>query len=283
MSSQYIEVEITADSDLIEHTTGILTQLGFEGFWEDDGVLKCYISARRWTPGLGEEVETVVRRMAPSSGTSRPVVTIRTLDARDWSDEWEKTITPIEITSRIVVKPTWHAVPATPGRIILTIDPKMSFGTGYHETTRLSLRLLEKHIVPACRVLDIGTGTGILAIAAAKLGASHATGIDVDEWSFENAKENVALNAVEHQVRILHGELHDIPPDPYDVIVANIQLNVIRSILPTMMSLLASNGVVILSGLLVADKETISRVLAGSGFRVIDELVENEWVAFAAA
>lgn len=281
MPPSYIEVEITADEELVEQLVGILSQLGFEGFWEDGALLRCYINESRWTAGMLEEVQTTVNRMARSSRTPHPTVIVRNIESKNWNAEWEKTIKPIHVTDRIVITPTWHEYTPSPGEIVLTIDPKMSFGTGYHETTRLVLRLMEKYVKPGISLLDIGTGTGVLAIAGVKLGARSATGIDIDEWSSTNAMENVLLNGVEHSVTIHQMELTALPFTTFDMIVANIQLNVIVLLLPEIRRRLSSGGLALLSGLLIADRDEIIAQLHTHSFTVGDELRENEWIALA--
>ncbi len=282
MPSSYVEVEIIADAELVEQLIGILSQIGFEGFWEDGSLLKCYISDIRWSPAMLEEVQTTINRIARPSSTPRPTVAVRNVENKNWNEEWEKTIKPIQVTDRMVIKPTWHEYHAKPSEIVLTIDPKMSFGTGYHETTRLVLRLMEKYVKPGVSLLDIGTGTGVLAIAGVKLGARSAVGIDIDEWSSSNAMENVRLNDVEQQVTIHEMELSSLPPATFDLIAANIQLNVIVPMIPEMAKRLTRGGVVLLSGLLVNDRDEILQRLVEHGFNVREEMRENEWIALAA-
>jgi ribosomal protein L11 methyltransferase len=282
MSSSYVEVQINADEELVEQLVAILPQLGFEGFWEDGSTLRCYIGSARWSPEMREEVQSVINRMTLSSSSASPHVVFNTIENKNWNEEWEKTIKPIRVTERIVIKPTWHEYFPAPGQLVITIDPKMSFGTGYHETTRLVLKLMEKQMKQGMRVLDIGTGTGVLAIAAVLLGATSATGVDVDGWSYENALENIRLNHVQDQVRIIHGDLSSVPAGKSDMLVANIQLNVIIPLLPEMKERLSADGVMILSGLLLPDKEQIVSALAGSGLKVCEEKKENEWMAVAA-
>jgi ribosomal protein L11 methyltransferase len=281
MSSSYVEVQISADEELVEQLVAILPQLGFEGFWEDGPMLRCYIGSARWSPEMREEVQSVINRMTPSNSSASPQVAVNTIENKNWNEEWEKTIKPIQVTDRIVIKPTWHKYVTTPGQIVITIDPKMSFGTGYHETTRLVLRLMEKHVDAGMSVLDVGTGTGVLAIAGVSLGATSAVGVDVDEWSFDNAVENVMLNHVQDQVRIIHGELSSVPEGKFDMIVANIQLNVIVPLLSEMKERLSAAGVMILSGLLLPDREQIVSALASLGLKVCEEIKENEWIALA--
>lgn len=281
MKPSHIEVEISADPALLENLSAILGQLGFEGFWEEAETLRGYISASRWSPRLEEEVRSVTLLIARTSATAAPRIAVREIATQNWNREWEKTIQPIRVTDRIVIAPTWHPVEPEANDIVLTIDPKMSFGTGYHETTRLVLQLLEPRVRTGMTVLDLGTGTGILAIAALRLGAAHATGVDVDEWSYENALENVRLNGVTDRARILQGDLSAVPAGRFDMIFANIQLNVIEPILPDLRERLAPKGSILLSGLLLTDEERISAALVRAGLAAVERRTENEWLALA--
>ena len=157
----------------------------------------------------------------------------------------------------------------------------MSFGTGYHETTRLTLRLLEKYIHRINSMLDVGTGTGVLAIAAVKLGAASAWGIDIDEWSIDNAGENIIANDVADKVTISDTPVTSIDRS-FRLITANLTLNTNSELLPTFRKLLRDGGTIILSGLLAADTETMRSRLRAEQFTILEELTENEWIAIAA-
>lgn len=281
MPKTYTEVEIIADEQLREHIVGILSQIGFEGFWEEGTVLRCYISRERWSSGMLDEIQNLVSSVQRSNSSTAPKISVKDIPERNWNEEWEKTIQPIHVTKRIVITPTWHEYTPLPEEIVLTIDPKMSFGTGYHETTRLVLRLMEKYVKRGINLLDIGTGTGVLAIAGIKLGARSATGVDNDEWSYNNATENVQLNGVQDSVQIVPGELDSVDSSGFDMILANIQRNVIEPLLPDMKSKLSPNGVVILSGLLNVDEEPMLGAFRDFGFNVLEMIKENEWIAFA--
>jgi ribosomal protein L11 methyltransferase len=283
MPSSYVEVEIRADAPLVEELAGVLSQIGFEGFWEDGDRLKCYIQATRWDARLAEEVTSVTRLVLRTSASVLPEISIRTIEDQNWNAAWEATITPIQVTDRIVITPTWHTYTPTPGQIVIRIDPKMSFGTGYHESTRLILKLLEHYVRPGIRVLDVGTGTGVLAIAAVKLGAASAFGVDINEWSYENALENVKLNAVEREITIRFGSMSSVPPDHFEIIAANIQRSTIELILPEMIHRLASGGLLLLSGLLLDDRGPTLKTLRTMGLILAEELRENEWLALAIA
>ncbi len=220
--------------------------------------------------------------VARANSSPAPRITVHVTEDQNWNASWEKTIRPIRVTDSLVITPSWHEVQSVDGHIVLVIDPKMSFGTGYHETTRLSLRLLECLLRPSMRVLDVGTGTGVLAIAAAKLGASSVTGSDIDEWAFRNAGENAERNAVSDRVRILQTPVGSVTQTEFDLIVANIQLDVIGELLGDMVSRLTADGVLILSGLFETEKPALSQLLARHSLSISEELAENEWIAIAA-
>jgi ribosomal protein L11 methyltransferase len=280
MPGGYIEVEIGADAALAENLAAILSQLGFEGFWEDEGALRCYISAARWTPGFLEQVQTTAALVARSSSSPAPRIRVQTIESKNWNAEWEKTIQPIRVSNRIVISPSWHPVTPRPGHIVLTIDPKMSFGTGYHETTRLMLRLMESAVYPGATMLDVGTGTGVLAIAGVKLGCASAVACDVDEWSYENARENAGINGVADRLTVILGDISRTPREAFGLVVANIQLNAIVSILGDLKARCAD--ILLLSGLLLREEEEIISRLRVLGFAVSERLTENEWLALAA-
>jgi len=277
-----IEVAIEAEEELRDRIVALLGQLGFEGFWEDGAVLRSYISESRWTPAMPDEVERTVSLITRSSRSTRPAITTRRIQEQNWNEEWKKTIRPIHVSERTVITPSWHPYEPAPGELVLTIDPKMSFGTGYHESTRLILRLLEEHIRIGDSVLDMGTGTGVLAIAAVRLGAADATGIDVDEWSYENACENIRLNHVQDRITILHGDITATPAGPFTLILANIQRTVLLEMLPLLVRRLRAGGRLLLAGLLHDDREIMMEQLRHEGMTLLNELSENEWTAIAA-
>lgn len=281
MPPSHVEIDITCPAFLFDTIIGMLTLEGVEGFWEDGDILKCYIPAAQWHPSRLERLRDQVAHVARTQGLPSPRMTVTSLAERNWNEEWEASIQPIKVTDRIVIAPTWHPYTAQGDEIVLTIDPKMSFGTGYHETTRLMLRLLEKHVRPGIRLVDVGTGTGVLAIAAMRLGASSAVGVDIDEWSFENAIENVKLNGLSASIVIALGGVEVIPDEQFDLIAANIQRNVIEGMIGQLLLRLKTGGVLLLSGLLLIDRDPLVSFLSRSGLTIAEEITENEWIAFA--
>lgn len=274
---KYLEVSVSGSPQQREVLIPSLAELGCTGFQETDTHLIGYFPMPRSpeeSAGLRDALLAVLRRISSNAD-----ITFGEIDERNWNLEWERTIGPVDIGRRITVQPSWRSDPAPPGRIVLTIDPKMSFGTGYHETTRLMVRLIESYIVPGTVVYDIGTGTGILAIAAVKLGARTAYGTDTDEWSVANALENLPLNGVQDRVRIAAGTFPPASADPPGMICANLTLNDLKGLLPEFSSRLTPGGLLLVSGLLVSDGDDISDALRVAGFRHMETLTENEWIA----
>jgi ribosomal protein L11 methyltransferase len=282
MPASYVELTIHSHPSAFEDYIGILTVEGFDGFWEDGSTLRAYIPAGRWNDARGSAITAAIHRSASLRSLAPPTIRTSPVENRNWNEAWEATIRPVRVTGKIVIAPTWHPFAAAPGDIVLTIDPKMSFGTGYHETTRLMLRLIERHVRGGDFVLDVGSGTGVLAIAALKLGAGRAIGLDNDEWAYENAKENAGLNDVTGRLEIRQGDLDAVKEQDFDLIVANIQRNVIEAMIEGFLSRLKPHGRLLLSGLLQTDREAIVARISAARLSIFDEEQENEWIALAA-
>ncbi|HEX2092836.1 MAG TPA: 50S ribosomal protein L11 methyltransferase [Longimicrobiaceae bacterium] len=200
----------------------------------------------------------------------------------DWARKWKEGLRPRRITDRVVVKPTWTEWEAAEGEVVIDIDPQMAFGTGEHATTRGCLRLLAGAVRPGDRVLDVGSGSAILAIAAARLGASEAIAVEHDPDANLNARENLELNGVGDRVRIVESLA-----DPallaglgrFDLVLANILSSVIRPLLPAFRDTLgaSSEGRLIVSGILRDEYPGVVRDAEAAGFRVVRTDEEAEW------
>jgi ribosomal protein L11 methyltransferase len=275
-----ILLRIAPDSTARETIPASLALQGFEGFLEEDNEIHCYISGNRWNDTVQLELKKLII-MYPRAEVR--LLSITEIINRNWNEEWEQSIQPLWITEKICITPSWHTVPARDGSIILTIDPKMSFGTGYHESTRLMLRLMEKYFRTGWTILDVGTGTGILAIAAVKLGAQSALGIDIDEWSAENGVENVQLNSLTSRVDIRLGSIESVTGSLFDCVLANIQRTTILDILPEIAARMSKGGLLFLSGLLGSERTIIEDALRRYSFVTLDAMQENEWIALISA
>jgi ribosomal protein L11 methyltransferase len=198
---------------------------------------------------------------------------------QNWNEEWEKGIQVIRVTDKIVIKPTFRDYTPHPDELVITIDPKMSFGTGEHQTTKLILALLQKYVLHGIKILDVGSGTAVLAIAAIKLGASSGTAIDNDLWCLDNGKENAALNNVQEQLDVRLGEIKNIEEIDFDLVLANIQRNILIPLAGEISSRVKVNGVIILSGLLKDDEKSIVDEYTKYNCRLVDKSVMDEWIA----
>jgi len=198
------------------------------------------------------------------------------LPDEDWLSAWRRDLKPVRAGPFLVLAP-WH--PKEEEGIPLTIEPGMAFGTGHHETTRLALAALARHLRPGDKVLDLGTGSGILAIAAAKLGG-EALGVDIDETVLPQAEENVRRNGV--GVRFLLGSLEEaLPYGPFDLLVANLFAELHRELAPLYPKALAPGGRLLLTGILAEKATLVKEAMAREGFSHLEEEREGEWVLLA--
>ena len=281
MIESTVELSVHTEGGVVDELVALLGGLGFEGFWEDGNNIRAYMSLQKWTDSNLISTREMLDAYATAKGILKPRIDILTIPPQNWNAQWEESIQPVRVSPRIVIAPSWRHLAPEPGVLVLTIDPKMSFGTGHHETTRLILLMMEQRITKECTMLDVGTGTGLLAIASVKLGAKQAVGVDIDEWSWENARENAQINGVEELIEFHKGELADIPDGRFDIVAANIQRSVIEPLLPALCSRTSPDGWLFLSGILISEAAIMRRALENAGLHLVEERTENEWIAFA--
>ncbi|MEQ8525714.1 50S ribosomal protein L11 methyltransferase [Gracilimonas sp.] len=272
---EYVELRISLKDDFHELLIAELFDLDFEGFEQDDDLLIATIPTQRFDDSKREEIEKLLMKFGGESS----ILSEKIIPDQNWNETWERTIQPQTI-GQFYVHPTWSVSGTDIGdKIELMIDPKMAFGTGYHATTRVMLEWLPEVIKEGDKVLDAGTGTGILAIAALKLGAESAFGFDIDEWSETNAHENILLNEVEgFEVKL--GSTEVIPDgEKYDVILANINRNALTELIPEFLKFLKEDGKLLLSGLLVEDEQTMLEQESLQSLTHVDTRKHQEWIA----
>jgi ribosomal protein L11 methyltransferase len=278
MNDNYFVIEILFPPSANENIITFLSYYSEEvGFLEEDDKLICYIPEKDYTDSIKTELITFLNDIKKDFDVEEFNVNIEKIKNQNWNQEWESSIEPIEITDNIVIKPTWKEYAAKPNQIIIQIDPKMSFGTGHHESTRLTLWGLEKYLRKGNKMLDMGTGTGVLCIAAVFMGASSALGVDFDEWAYDNSLENVKINNVADKVRIIQGDLSATPAEKFDVITSNIDFKTNSKYIKNYPSYLAEQGVIVLSGILTTDEPSITALIEVNDMKVIDKKYENEW------
>lgn len=197
----------------------------------------------------------------------------------DWSENWKKYYKPFRIGSHLVVKPTWEPYTAQPEDLVIELDPGMAFGTGTHETTNMCMQLLERYYQDGMRVMDVGTGSGILAIAAARLGAGNVLAIDIDPDAVKVARENVALNGVSDAVRVVVGDLCKSEAMPCELAVANIVADAICMLAGPLTRHLKKDGLLICSGIIREREQDVLNAAKEAGYTVKDRIEKGEWVA----
>jgi ribosomal protein L11 methyltransferase len=224
-----------------------------------------------------EALETALNRAHGNVATTR-----RELPEVDWSTAWRAGL-GVRKVGRFAVVPTWISHQPAPGELVITLDPEMAFGSGEHGSTRGALHLLEKHLRPGDRVLDLGSGSAILAMAAAMLGASRVAGIELDPEAIPASLQNVERNGVAATVRVVEGDAATMTPllAPADLIVSNILRLVNQTLLGVIHAALVPGGRAIFSGMEAAEAELFRQPLASHGFTVMDEIVDENWWSVA--
>ena len=222
---------------------------------------------------LDKPRDTVIIHMYLEPGAS-PVET-EGVEQEDWQNGWRKYYHPLEIGKRLAVVPSWQQYDTD--RVKLVLDPGLAFGTGGHETTSLCMEALDERVTGGERVLDIGTGSGILAIAALKLGAAVAEGVDIDPVAVRTAGENAALNGVQDKLTVLVGDLSDKASGKYDIITANIVANAILSLAPAVPGLMAEGATFIASGIIDSRKDEVIAGLEKAGLAVAEVKEKRGW------
>ncbi|MBC5995624.1 50S ribosomal protein L11 methyltransferase [Romboutsia ilealis] len=309
---KWIEVTIKTTTEAVEAITNILDDLRTGGVMIEDpkdfffqkkneldwdyveeevfnkrnseGVLiKTYISEER---NVMELVETIKQKVSALTGFGIDIgegsVSLGQVNEEDWANEWKKYYKPTKIGEKLVVKPTWEDYEVQYGDLVIELDPGMAFGTGTHETTTMCMRELEKYVTEDSKVFDIGCGSGILAIAAAKLGAKDVIAVDLDEVAVKVAAENVAHNHVQDSVQVLHGNLIDVVSDKADVVVANIIADIIKILAKDVHSCMKEDAVFISSGIIHAKVDEVKESLIENGFEIIEVKTLGEWNAIVA-
>jgi ribosomal protein L11 methyltransferase len=264
----WLAVRVRAPAEDRDAVVALFFEMGSMGVQEDGETL-----ATHFPPPV--EQELLARRVRAVS--PRALVEMADTPDVDWSERWRDLIVSHE-AGPIIVSPPWLVRPEDADRTIV-IDPGMAFGTGDHETTRGVIRLMAKLVVPGDTVADLGAGSAVLAIAAAKLGAAQVVAIELDNDAIENAEENVVRNGVADRVTVLEGDAMVMLPllGQFRMILVNIISSVITQLLPAIRDALAPGGVVVMSGVLAAESSALKATLRRAGWSVDAEDVEGEW------
>ena len=233
-----------------------------------------------------EKCQTIKARVDGLEGfgldKGKGTLSTREVFEEDWANAWKQYYKPVKVGERVVVKPSWEEYQEQEGDVVIELDPGMAFGTGTHETTVMCMKLLEKHVKGDSFVFDVGCGSGILGITAAKLGADRVIGVDIDELSCKVASENIEINHVQDKVEIRCGNLLQVVSDKADIIVANIIADIIIAFAEDAEQALRSGGIFISSGIIKDRRQDVEGKLNASGFEIVEVLEMGEWCAIAA-
>ena len=264
-------LEFTPAEPAREIFIAALSELGFESFEETESGLKAYVQEPLWNEGA-------FRALPYLEHPDWEVIwDTDWIEPRNWNAQWEKAYDPIRVRDLCAVRAPFHKV-SDGIAFDIVISPKMSFGTGHHQTTFLMLDYLLDVDLKGKSVLDVGAGTGVLAILAGMKGAGPVTAIDIDPWSFENCRENTARNA-QDGIEVLQGEVGAVKERRYDVVLANINKNVLLADLKTYARILKREGILLLSGFYRQDLPDLQNTASDQGLHFLDSRERNEWTA----
>ena len=272
MSTSYVQLLFTLEpvQPASEILMAELAQIGFESFVELEQGLEAYIPQTDFKEESLQEVSLL------KNSEFSIEYTINTIAPKNWNEVWESDFKPIVVNNRCAIRADFHEPIAADYELIIT--PKMSFGTGHHQTTYMMLQHVLDLEIEGATVLDMGCGTGVMAILAVKKGACSADAIDIEPWCFENTKENALLNAC-NNIQAYEGDASLLVGKKYDLIIANINKNVLLQDIPTYASFLNDKGTLLLSGFYASDIEDIKRVCASVQLEYTSHLEKENWVA----
>jgi ribosomal protein L11 methyltransferase len=312
--TQWLELSVAVDQEAVESVSELFARYGYQGgvvvepAWEPtkegDGwigslapgeepppayvfdssrpvTLRTYLPLDAQAPETRQYIEQALWHL----GQLRPIgqLQVQTLDEADWANAWKAHYTVQRIGERVVIVPSWLDYTPETGDIVLNLDPGMAFGTGLHPTTQLCLRLLETHMHPSIRVLDVGTGSGILAIAAAKMGAATVDAIDNDPIAVQAAQENVDRNQCGDRVQVMDGSLgtgQQVDSAPgYHIVVANLISHVLLGLAENLAAAMRPDGLLITSGIILEHEDEVALALAAAGLHLRERQRVGDWVA----
>jgi ribosomal protein L11 methyltransferase len=309
VDKNWIEVTIITSSEAVEAVTEMLNNTGVSGVsildpadmiyrrdhttdWDyfdetiintnNEVVVKGYYKKDEKFYDNFEKIKIGVNNL-PEFGLDKGLGTVTMTDVKeeDWENNWKKYYKPTKVGEKVVIKPIWEEYNKKSDEVIVELDPGMAFGTGTHETTRMCIKALERHVGEESTVFDIGTGSGILSIAAAKLGAAMVIGVDLDPVAVVSAKQNVSYNGL-NNIEILYGDLMEVVKGKANIVIANIMADIIMFLTEGVKPFIVEGGYFISSGIILSKKDEVLDKLKSCGFKIEEINIEGEWVCIVA-
>ncbi len=299
--AQWIEVSISVDGEAAEAAAELLNRYGYQGVaiehedippeTLDDGdpvpdarlTVRAYLPADERAADLQAQLETGLRYLNMMYPMPQPVYTV--IDEQDWAEAWKQHYHPVRIGRRVVIRPRWIEMDLSPDVVEIALDPGMAFGTGTHPTTQLCLEALEDLVVPGAQVLDLGTGSGILAVGAVKLGAAHVLALDNDPLAVGVAIENIAQNGTTERITVQEGSLETVITSArrFDLIVVNILARIIIAMCDQHLGdTVRPGGSAIFSGIIDNQADDVEAALRKTGLTPTRRRQQGDWVAIEA-
>ena len=286
---EWLEVSVTAGYEAAEAVADVLSRYAYRGVaieagpegWDAEQVIvRAYLPADEHLSANKRRIEEALGHLNQILPISTPG--FRTIAEKDWAEAWKERLTVMHIGRRIVICPTWLSYSPGVDEVLVRLDPGMAFGSGLHPSTRMCLMKLEELVRPGMNVLDMGTGSGILAIAAAKLGAASVVAVDNDPVAVQVARDNVAINGAGEVVRVVHGSLAEAQ-GAYHIVVANILANVIADMVSNGLAYrVLAGGSLIVAGLIVGQEMETGMLLEQHGLRLAGRCQIDDWVCLVA-
>ena len=276
MVKRHVELRMRTEVDG-EELVGELSETGLLGAAEADGEIRLYWPEELWHPAIFDTVKAWLG--AHQTCVSDGALTLESVEDRDWNVAWMNSIRPVRIGRRLLIRQSWNPAEVPDGLIELVIDPKRAFGSGYHATTQLLLEWLEDGWCSRQHVLDVGTGSGVLAMASLRFGASRALGIDRDAEAVECARENAAANGFGPELVWCVGTIDALRCASFDTVLANLDRNTLLRDPGGLAALIRPGGRMLVSGLLAEDSDEISRAFSDAGGKVGERREKDGWIA----
>ncbi|MCK9231935.1 MAG: 50S ribosomal protein L11 methyltransferase [Syntrophales bacterium] len=295
---RWFKIELSTPPELVDALANYVTEIGAQGAYQEVlepfapndrpaalDKLNAFLPVDTRLENRLARLETYLASLGKLFPEYDPVtLTTETIDDPDWGEQWKKYFKPLRVSKNIVIKPTWERFTPQGHDIVIDIDPGMAFGTGQHPSTRMCLEamediLLKNRSVRKARVLDVGTGTGILGIASAKLGAEAVVCVDIDRNAADIARENVRINGVEDRVKIVNRDVTTLH-DPFSLIIANLTARLLVSLRSHLVSLLTPGGYLVLSGIIDQNRPEMEAHFFAPPFVSRRTITEKEWVCY---
>jgi ribosomal protein L11 methyltransferase len=296
---KWIEITVLTPPEMVDALSNFLEELGADGVFQEMEIKESFTNLNApaheeikawlpWSRNVKKQTTRVESYIGSLSslfpGMEKPQFSTKTIINPDWGEQWKKYFKPLRVSNNIIIKPTWERYSPAARDIVIDIDPGMAFGTGQHASTTMCIMSIEDILIKSSRreeydILDVGTGTGILAICAAKLGARAVTGIDIDPKAVEIAGKNIVINGVEDRVEIINRDIA-LCKGSFDLIAANLISGALIKLHPHLVSLTKPGGYIIASGITEPDAKDVEKIFCNGEIVLHEKRSENEWVCY---